>query len=435
MLYFFLLLIVIFLFNVSIKSSFHNFKFRNFWFYSFFVLALFIFLISLANPYDLYDVSNETYFLIGLFVFSYLLGFLCANKRSYIDYDHIVSSLELSLYKLNSNNIFNIFNILAAIMMFYYTYKYISNFNILVDDSLRTSRFEVGAVFSNNVEIIIFNYFVGGFLWFSKFIFAYGLVFGNKNIKKIFYTSLIMCTLSLIFGAGRNILIEILFMVIALVNFRLAFYTSSKKINESFKKIFFFILALVLFVGATYVRMIDEKLSINSFYKAIEISIEHIIIYLVGSFRALDYAINNLQLEKGYGVYTFSSINELYNIFLKTLGFDKIPYSNIWGGILSEQINIGFNKDFNALYTAVFNFYFDFGYMGVFLFSFLFGWFSSKSVEYFLKKPSVFSLYLVCILFMSVFLSFMTFKLTSANIVISLVFALILSKYSFKINK
>lgn len=434
MIYFLLLLIAVFYFNIYAKSNFGNFRFRNFWFYSFLVVSFLVFLLSMSDPYDLYSVSNEAYFLIALFCVSYLLGFLCANRRKCINYKNIESNLKLSIYELNVNKIFIIINILAAIVMFYFTFKYINNFSILADDSLRTSRFEVGLVFSNTIEILIFNYFVGGFLWFSKFILAYGLIFGTKNIKKIFYINLIICVLSLIFGAGRNIIIEVLLMMIALWNFRLAFCEDVEDFKGFFKKIFFAVFAVLFFVSATYIRMVNEKFSINSFYKALNISIEHVVIYLVGSFRALDYSINYLNLEKGYGVYTFASVNELYNIFLKVLGFDVVPYSNVWGGILAEQINIGLNKDFNALYTAVFNFYFDFGYTGVFLFSFLFGWISSKSVEYFLRKPNIFSLYLICILFMSAFLAFMTFKLTPANILISLVFSFILSKYKFKVN-
>lgn len=424
---------LLFLKNI-IKIGYGNFGFRNFWLYSFFIVSIVVFIISLSNPYDLYAVSSNTYILIAIFVISYLLGFISANRRKNINFKFIEDEIKNSIENLNKSNIFIAFNVFVAIFIIFFTYKYLNNFSLISDDAIRTSRFEVGIIFTSQIQKISFNYIVGTFLWFSKFILAYGLIFGKKDIKKIFYINLIICTSSLVFGGGRNIIIEILFMVLALWYFKLAFCKEKENFIKFSKKIFIIIFSLIIFVFTTYIRTINEEFSLNSMYKALEKSVEHIVVYLVGSFRSLDYAINYLELEKGYGVYTFASFNELYNIFLRTIGFDTLPYSNIWGGILSEPISIGVDKNFNALYTAVFNFYFDFGHLGVFLFSFLFGWISSKTVELFLEKPNVFSLYIVCIFFMCSFMSFLTFKLTPANIVISLIVCFIFSKYKFKFN-
>ncbi|APR71770.1 hypothetical protein AHTJS_16425 [Acinetobacter haemolyticus] len=390
--------------------------------------------LSYTNPFGLYAVSDYTYILLILFLCFYIFGFLFANKKNKIKYDDFYARIKMSAEKLNNNKIFNILNALALVLCFYYTYKYISNFNIVADESVRSSRFEVGGVFSTIYDYLIFNYYVGSFLWFSKFIVAYGFVFGKNHIKKIFYTSLLMCLCSLLFGAGRNILVELVLIGLVVLVVKKSFLQEKNTSTSYLSKGLYVTLIFVVFVLVTHFRMLDESLSFSSFYKAVEISLEQIVVYVVGSFRALDYSVNSMHFERGYGVYTFASFNELYNMALRLLGFNTLPYSQYWGGLLAEQIMISDEIRFNALYTAVFNFYNDFGVFGVALFSFTFGWLSSKSVSYFLSNANILSLYILSIFFMSSFLSAMVFKLTPANIVFTLLVALLFTKYRFTVR-
>lgn len=121
-------------------------------------------------------------------------------------------------------------------------------------------------------------------------------------------------------------------------------------------------------VLTTFPRFIvrDDSLSLDVMLDAANTLFEHFIVYFVGSFRAFDYAVEHYDnlLGLNFGRMTLAGFDEIYALAFRSLGFNIMPFSNYWGEILAEPIQVGNDVFFNALYTAVFNFYFDFGVLG-----------------------------------------------------------------------
>lgn len=343
--------------------------------------------VSVTNPFDLYEVSSNSYFLFCLFVCFYFFGFAVFFQRKKLDVDGLINKSLCDYKRLVNNHYFKFFLVLFSLVLLSYAYKYAQYIAVAGSLDSRVARFEIGKVFDSAYEIVLFDYFIGGLIWILKFIVAFGVVFSaSRNF--VWVLSFISCALYMSFGAGRNIAIEIGLLIVFLV--MLGSYSNSlvKKSVNKYKVVLFLVVLYIASVFATFSRMSDGSISLEEFVEANLILLEHAAVYSVGSFRAFDYAYANYQnlLSLNFGLLTASGFDEVFSLGLRFLGGDVVPYSNYWGGVLAQPIPIGSHHEFNALYTALFNFYFDFGFVGVVFNGFLFGAVCSKILNLSIRK-------------------------------------------------
>lgn len=382
---------------------------------------LVVLFLSFLNIYKLYDMSFHVFILFSFFILFYFIGFFSIKNKF---------SEKLDLYKINESSmgIYNnyIFKYLSALFLgicIYYSYRFLNIYQGLSDISeVRSIKYEIGGLFINGYSAAIYNYFVGALIWFYKFTLAFTLVFGIRKYLTAFLFSILICLSYYFVGGGRNIVIEII-----------AFYIFLDLLKNSCIKITFFKILfkylILLFFGSlsfvmgTYLRLSNNELSKELLYNLFQESFDQILIYITGSFRALDYAINNYNnLFYGFGLYTFSSIEELFLNFLFLFGFEFKPTNYEVGEILREPILIGNGQSFNALYTGIFPFYFDFGIIGIIIFSLLLGVISRYFINLYLRKQKLTELFLMLSFIQISLFMFMTFKLNPGFLLIILIF-------------
>lgn len=313
-----------------------------------------------------------------------------------------------------------------------YFKKYYEVILITGASEAREARFFVGDVFGSGFEILAFNYLISTFIWFPKFIISFGIAF--RCIKNMAWLlSMVAILLFMGFGAGRNIIMELFFMIIFLTAIRNNLQGDKIKQNKLFIILListFLFLSIYLTAFRRYsVNDIDSNALISSW----QLLAEHSIVYVIGSIRSFQYAFDNYDQHfwLSYGYLTFSGIDELVSYFSTLIGLIAEPYSWRIGAILNIPINIGKDQEFNALYTAVFNFYFDFGLIGVIVFSFGLGFISALILKKFLYQGDFSLLFLSSIFFIISIWTVLSWKLQSAELVIVIVSALLLPKFRF----
>lgn len=423
------ILFIVFLLTYFIKGDFFSHKVFKLLIRSW-LLVLFL---AFLNTYKLYNMSFNVFILFSVFILFYFFGFFSIkNKLS----DNLgLQRISESSQRFYNNNIFKFLSMIFLMVSIYYSYRFLIIYQGLSDIAdVRSVKYEIGGLFVNGYSAAIYNYFVGSLIWFYKFTLAFTLIFGVRKYLAAFIFSFLICLSYYFVGGGRNIVIEVIVLYVFLDLLK----NSGIKINllkSIFKYIILLFLGSISFIMGTYLRLSNAKFSKELLYKLFEESFDQIIIYVTGSFRALDYAINNYNdLFYGFGLYTFSSLEELIFNLLILFGFEVKPTSYMVGEILREDILIGSNQTFNALYTGIFPFYFDFGIMGVVVFSYLLGLVSRCFINLYLKKQTLVELFLMLSFIQISLFMFMTFKLNSGFLLIILMFLFFSLVEKFKIK-
>jgi oligosaccharide repeat unit polymerase len=353
------------------------------------------------------------------------LGFSFGYKSNKVSND--IKYIDLNLTnKLLTNKLTTIILALIVLVLSYFSKKYIDYIIVVGAIEAREARFFTGKVFQSGIEIAAFTYIIVPLVWFSMFLFSYCTIYNKyKNIN--WALSFLIIILYASFGAGRNIFIETSLIMLLIYSAKKSNYTENNKSNKIIL-ILLIILFIILSVLATAFRSDSlSDLTIESFIDAFEILTENFFIYFLGSIRAFQHAFNNPNqyFQYSFGLLTLSGINELFSYTLKFSGFSIEPYSWKFGPTLFEEIRIGSNHDFNALYSAVYNFYFDFDLLGVILFGWIFGNLCSIAVNKFLNtsKPEYF--FISSILFTCSIWSILNWKLQSGEFIVMTIAPLI----------
>ncbi len=392
---------------------------NHIWATYFGVFWLALMIVSGMNPYGLYDVSISVYFIFGLFVFSYILGLGVGVGRDRSVLRNGLESSILNSIVLFNGRVFKLFSFLLCLVLAFYLQRYSAYLLASGFDEARSARFESGAVFASVYETILFTYLVSGSVWFAKFVVAFGFVFRGLS-RFSFFTCLLACLLYLGFGGGRNILLQICLLGIFLLVIRgeIKRFKLVRRI-----RIYWLGSAVLVFyalsVISTFYRLTPSgDLGFEEFVDASDILFEHFIVYFTGSFRAFQYALENYEsvLGLGYGRFTLGGVDEVFALLFRLLGFDTMPHSNSWGELLAAPISVSLsNSNFNALYTAVFNFYFDFGVFGVFFWGLVFGAICSFFMRKLIARSSAYDLFVCAFMFTVSMLTPLSWALTAGS--------------------
>jgi len=185
---------------------------------------------------------------------------------------------------------------------------------------------------------------------------------------------------------------------------------------------------------------INETEIISGLILAAEDSFQHFFIYSIGPFRAFDTAYSKLwdQIGYGFGIYIFSSIHEPFAFINSFLGYPTIPSANQLGLFTQDNISIGNNISFNALYSGILPAFLDFNIFGVILIGCILGLSTSFMIYRSIIVGGIFEIFLASYLFNSSIMINYSWKLNSfasiLPIIISAAYILLAKKSKSNLN-
>jgi len=403
-------------------------------------------LISTFNPFELYDVSINIYLLLLLNVSTFLMGYLSVlGKRQHevlngsplID---IKSMVKLYDRMVLSNKFFKLILVILFFILAYYFILYQKSVDLYGIGQARYLRFRVGGLFKLGIEIIIYNYVISTAIYLCISIISFSVLLG-KIKSFIFLVSSLNLLLYAGIGAGRFILVMCAFSIIfaKLVSKVCAYkdYSGTMQQKKALKTgiivgilIFLVILYCIYLTGY---RMGIQEISIDAALSATKRFFNSVVLYCIGSFRALDYAFKSgiLGEEYFFGRATLAGIDEFLTLSLNTFGIDISTAITRIDSQIQEFFLVGNGQLFNALFTNVFWFYKDFGILGVVFIPFLHG----RLLRLFLRKFRVLPTlptFIICVL---IFNAAMMSSLSWYFQTISSELALIIAYFWYKKNK
>lgn len=432
-----LYILSIFISRYILKSSlsFYFLTIFQTWFFS-------LLFLSTLNPLSLKVVSFYTYFLLIINILFFTIGYLISRFSS-SSYPIILKSDSIErINSLKTNRFYLLSLIIFSLLIFNYLLRY--NEVILLEgvSEARSMRFYVGKVFYSQIEVYFYNYVIETFSIYVAIYLAASFVWKKYDLK--FILSILFVFLYSSFGSGRGYVIEIAFLICFLVivkNFLMTkkiysdFFEKGRNRNRIPKYLVSFVL-MIVYLFAIYLSNLRNglfEISLDNFLEGNQYFANQIIIYCLGSFRALDYGINNLydQFPIMFGRLNFGGLDELLAHFLNLVGIEYMSGNGVYGFFTVDNFNIGSGIEYNALFTAVFAQYLDFGFLGVVIFSFIWGFVFNRVILSFEKEPSLNKLFVISFLFIVCIGSTFSWRFQSPSACL-LVMYFLLKDYKFK---
>lgn len=362
-------------------------------------------IISLFNPFGLFEVSSTVYTIAAFGYLSILFGFV--TKRGMVKpqtNENYIESIEHFL----SNKKFVIIYLLAlGTLISLASTQWLMIAVLGGMGNLKLDVFEI--VFGGNSALYFFYMVLLVPLFHLSSVTLALLIFNNKfNLYTLtlFIYSFVFCFIG---GKRGYYAIMLEYFIIAYILHRLLMpkQTIRKKKMPVIKLSIF---VLVIFGGAGLMTTIgrsgtdaDKDALVDGMLE----NAENFIKYQIGPYRALDYAIQHDYIEK-YGGYTlgratFGGMIDYYGCgLLSRMG---IPCTQVRALAMSplqeNSIVIGKDTEWNFSYTSFYYFLFDLGIFGVLIFSFLFGKFIRYSLNLFYKKQTLGSMVLLGYVFIA----------------------------------
>ncbi len=402
-------------------------------------------LASSLDPLDLYPVSDFTYSLLLLHVAMFAAGFIAVDR---LQEPVVVPDGYRSLARVfheqveKSRTVLLVLGAFSLYLLWYYL-RYKDALAAAGPGEARTLRYSLGAVFGNPLEYLVFSGIAEALSVALVIALAYSLVLGSIRTW-VFLWALVDIYLFASIGAGRTVIVQAGMFIVVLAVLRdtlqpiMPEETRSEEEGHAVpvgrrKRLFLFLVAPALVMAVfmfylTYSRFVslDAGLDVLADGQVLTLVsqafLEQIGIYVLGPFRALDYAVNQpFMFQLQFGRLTFAAIDEVIGLPMRILGFDYPIMNRELGAIIQDdQIFIG-TSEFNALYTAVLRFYYDFGVPGVLGFSFLLGAVVRSSVQWFQTSPTPATLSVMLFLFGVAILSTQTWHLSTLAALVLLV--------------
>lgn len=327
--------------------------------------------ISSFGLYDFKVPSSNILLMMVVHVFAFVLGFrsvLISRK----DADQFsLDLLDKKLDRLTSNLVFIIFTSLLSAYILFLVIKMFSLIAVMNMSDIRDDYYDsniYGSLFSiiNGPILATFNLFlIPVFSW---------MCFKKRNWFTLIQGLYLFGYSSL--GGGRfgfvRIGVGLLFVGFCLY---LNKYNKSKRIRQ----LLFLSSGIVFLIGImTTLRLNVDTKGDKGLSNAVESTSRQILSYAVGPISAFDYAVNyHYEYRIGgfkYGGLTFSAPESFVYIVLNKVG---VKYNKALDQLVvikqDENIDIGDNTWWNALYTSLLYYYFDLGWIGIIIFPFMFG--------------------------------------------------------------
>lgn len=349
--------------------------------------------ISLFNPLGLYEVSIKVYLIISIGIIFFIFGYLSLNNAKYKLTN--VNRLGIVLILLNNWRFLLVYIGGIALISF----LALSQWQLIVMQegmgNLKVDFFEL--VFNNN-SILYFLYqsLLVPLFFFSCSIFTIYLVSGRFSVK-LLVVLLYILLFSFVGGKRGYFSVFLQYFVVSYIIYRYTYVSSLVK-KKPISLLLISIVGVAMFIGAAFMTSLSTGGLSNDrdmIKKGALSNVENLLVYQIGPYRSLDYALNHDYIEK-YGGYTYgrSTLGGMIDYYgcsiLKMAGISITQARALSMAPLQQNsITIGKDRDWNFSYTSYYYFLFDFGIMGVLLFSFLFGKLVRYSVNKYVENGTV----------------------------------------------
>lgn len=398
------------------------------------VLAIWIIplAISMFNPFNLYSVSLETYIIVLIGSFSFVIGYAFTRQKKH---QNIKINLISEIDTLSTSTIFKTyfaFNFLFMGSLAVAQWKLIEMQGGM--GNLKLDLFEL--IFNNN-SILYFIYQAMSIplFYILSMIVTFSLINGKFN--KIILVYLIYILIFSYVGGKRGyfaIFVQY-FLIAFIVRLNIPKLKNMRKIPIA--KIA--LIGAVMVIGAAYMTATGKSSTgEDSINDALSENSKNYILYQIGPYRAFDYALENDYLDK-YGAYTygrstFGGIIDYYGSgILKRLGFNITEARSLSMKPLQDNsIYIGKDRDWNFSFTSFYYFIFDFGWIGIIIVPLIFGIFVRYSVNLFITYKTIGAMCLMGYLFMACFLFHASWFNVALYAMPTIFICLIMSKWEIK---
>lgn len=387
---------IFFIFLLFCVAVFGKMKFKNLYnpFVMFDLLWLIILLLYSFHLNGLYKIESHSMLLIGIGIFSYDIGCLIENDRK-----RIVSykAFQINFSRLNHLYIFAVSILGIGTIYNLWLLTHMGMSEIRYGGKMNFSY--VFSVFRDFAAIPIVYLVMS--IGFAEFI-IYKKI---KYLKKAF----ILLLFEFLATFEQACVYAFLILVITLILFLSASFSSFYKINKKVMKITVFLVIL---------------LSLLFFARGSSV-FQRIYRYLSGCIVFFDRSLYHFQIlgrENDIGRYTFgiASLQGLFRPFMGILekaGFEWKSFSSadrFYWPYLGTPISIDeTGKMYNSFATLFMYFYKDLGVAGIIVFSLLYGMFNCNIYKKYIFRKDIYSLALYLYIVIGISISFMQFPLVS----------------------
>lgn len=371
-------------------------------------LALLLWFICLSlskiNLYDLYEVSDSTYFLLILDVFSFFLGYCCISTvpdkvNSAINFESLLQSI---IYKA---------------LLFFCTivsvYMAVTQFTIIAASGLGIVREDFWEIMFEGQPFWLafaYTFILQGFFFFAIPVLMYCLE-NRSHFIDIICLSLFLFTFSFLAG-GR---VRFLFIVVGAIFYIISRYKVSRPSRVSYRLMLLFIASAVIAATAlSTLRAGEHEVTGDNLSVGWQKNAKQAVTYNTGSFVALDKLLHSPSLDRLGGPYIIRATFGGWEEFMSKIGgkltgkeFDHINKHTVYF-FQDNSLMISSEIEFNFAYTNLIYHYLDLGVFGVFLYPFLFGLFFKVLINRMNRSNSAYLFCLLSFLFIVVYQSTFT---------------------------
>lgn len=403
----------------------------------FFFIWSFLLILSVSNPYNLKPVSPITYLYICTFVIMVLLGMNISTVRVPPRFISLNNATSLAFNHLATNKWVLGVLVIADIFLIFFCFQLRDLLETMSALDYRNTGGLQNDLFGGNSFIgLTYTFLVTPMTFFSNIFLAYLILFNRKAILPIILYALFIVLRSYLEGQ-RSGLVDV-FIFIAFFIFCCPFFisdTSNKKVvrKKMIKNVLLIglvsVAAFALLSFMTNQRLHNEnEFSMTSVSDGANDTFNHLLVYSIGPFRALDYALDNNYADRlgghSYGLSTLGFVDYSLQLVSNNLG---IKYNTANGRIykLLQDNWISIPQDFNFAYTAVFNFYMDFGFLGILFIPFILGCILKKFIVRFTCSYNPITLLVVAYLFYVLSNSYFTWRMYEMSAMVTILWLFI----------
>lgn len=409
-------------------------KLARFFLYTILVIWFIPLAISMFDPFGLYPVSLDTYIIVIIGTFSFIIGYTyCIQKN------HSIGNItfEVSLNILYSSKVVKIIYFIGFIIILSLAvaqWKIISLQGGM--GNLKLDFFEL--IFNRDSRLFfIYQVLLVPMFYILCMIVSFSLLNGNFNLKTLVLLIYIL-VFSYVGGKRGYFAVFLQYFIVAFI-VRMIFNKYRGKTDIPKIKLMF--MSGIFLLGAAYMTATGKSQDISDNHAirdALTENAQNAIIYQIGPYRALDYAIENDYIDKyggyTYGRSTFGGIFDYYGVSIANiLGFNfKQARALSMVPLQNNSIVIGQYRDWNFSYTAFYYFLFDLGWLGIVLLPFIFGIFVRYSVNLFETTKTIGSLCLIGYLFIACFQFHASWINIQLYTIPTIIICLLLSRWELK---
>ena len=356
--------------------------------------------LSTFNPYTLYSVSEKAYLLIWINMFTFSIGFIMIARKKNRD---ICINPNLSI---KMNKALKWMETFLFIILIYYFIKYNTVLSSMAITDARRISSEIGYIFGNHIEYLIYNYFVTSLVYLSIIINSVKYSLDKKTSIHLIIT-LVNIYLFAGIGLGRFVFFNTIIFIIVALNI----YRGTKESNEKFggnvarnkikrkkskiKYVPLVGLGVYLMTITTATRYGASIYNFNTFWRWFNFSLKQGAVYFLGPFRALDsfLQLNSITpFDFTFGRATLAGLEEIINNVFILIGININTANSIMASFTVNPITIGYNGEtFNAFYTGITNFYLDGGVGFVIMVPLIFGMIIAGCWNLFNRSPNLYT--------------------------------------------